>query len=90
MHGSSHVFHSLTGFITLDCGFPLNESPYVEPETEIQFLSDEKFIQSGKMGWIPANLESENLKPYSTLRYFPDGIRNCYDIRVEIGKKYLG
>ncbi|CAF2152058.1 unnamed protein product [Brassica napus] len=77
------------GFITLDCGLPLNESPYVEPETEIQFLSDENFIQGGKMGRIPANLESENLKPYSTLRYFPDGIRNCYDIRVEVGRNYL-
>ncbi|KAF8108583.1 hypothetical protein N665_0107s0005 [Sinapis alba] len=77
------------GFITLDCGLPLNESPYVEPETEIQFLSDENFIQSGKMGKIPANLETENLKPYSTLRYFPDGIRNCYNIRVEVRRKYL-
>ncbi|KAG2247579.1 hypothetical protein Bca52824_087207 [Brassica carinata] len=77
------------GFITLDCGLPLNESPYVEPETEIQFLSDENFIQGGKMGRIPANLESENLKPYSTLRYFPDEIRNCYDIRVEVGRNYL-
>ncbi|CAH8387068.1 unnamed protein product [Eruca vesicaria subsp. sativa] len=77
------------GFISLDCGLPLNESPYVEPETEIQFSSDENFIQSGKMGKIPANLKSENLKPYSTLRYFPDGIRNCYDIRVEVGRNYL-
>ncbi|RID79697.1 hypothetical protein BRARA_A02412, partial [Brassica rapa] len=77
------------GFITLDCGLPLNESPYVEPETKIHFLSDENFIQGGKMGRIPANLESENLKPYSTLRYFPDGIRNCYDIRVEVGRNYL-
>ncbi|KAF3530860.1 hypothetical protein DY000_02039845 [Brassica cretica] len=77
------------GFITLDCGLPLNQSPYVEPETEIQFLSDENFIQGGKMGRIPANLESENLKPYSTLPYFPDEIRNCYDIRVEVGRNYL-
>ncbi|KAG2311938.1 hypothetical protein Bca52824_023495 [Brassica carinata] len=89
--GISHLFEAQNqeGFITLDCGLPLNESPYVEPETEIQFLSEENFIQSGKMGRIPANRESENLKPYLTLRYFPDGIQNCYDIRVEIGKKYL-
>lgn len=83
------MFHFLTGFISLDCGLPLNESPYFEPESEIQFSSDENFIQSGKIGRIPANIVSENLKPYATLRYFPDGIRNCYDLRVEEGRNYL-
>lgn len=83
------MFHFLTGFISLDCGLPLDEPPYVEPESEIQFSSDENFIQSGKIGRIPANIESENLKPYATLRYFPDGIRNCYDLKVEEGRNYL-
>ncbi|ANM64055.1 Leucine-rich repeat protein kinase family protein [Arabidopsis thaliana] len=77
------------GFISLDCGLPLNEPPYIESETGIQFSSDENFIQSGKTGRIPKNLESENLKQYATLRYFPDGIRNCYDLRVEEGRNYL-
>ncbi|XP_010426071.1 PREDICTED: probable LRR receptor-like serine/threonine-protein kinase MEE39 isoform X1 [Camelina sativa] len=80
---------SQEGFISLDCGLPLNEPPYIESETGIQFSSDENFIQSGKTGRIPTNLEPENLKQYATLRYFPDGIRNCYDLRVEEGKNYL-
>ncbi|EFH53741.1 predicted protein [Arabidopsis lyrata subsp. lyrata] len=77
------------GFISLDCGLPLNEPPYTESETGIQFSSDENFIQSGKTGRIPKNLESDNLKQYATVRYFPDGIRNCYDLRVEEGRNYL-
>lgn len=82
-------FHFITGFISLDCGLPLNEPPYIESETGIQFSSDENFIQSGKTGRIPKNLESDNLKQYATVRYFPDGIRNCYDLRVEEGRNYL-
>ncbi|CAN8254981.1 unnamed protein product [Cochlearia groenlandica] len=76
-------------FINLDCGLPLSESPYIEPENEIQYSSDENFIQIGKIGIIPKNLALENLKPYSTLRYFPDGIRKCYDIKVAKGGNYL-
>ncbi|CAN8254976.1 unnamed protein product [Cochlearia groenlandica] len=86
-----HLVKSQTqeGFISLDCGLPLSESPHIEPENEIQYSSDENFIQSGKIGIIPKNLASKNLKPYSTLRYFPDGIRNCYDVKVEKGGTYL-
>ncbi|KAG2311933.1 hypothetical protein Bca4012_026448 [Brassica carinata] len=85
-HGILLVIFSLAAFGISHLVEAQNQE---ETKTDIQFLSDENFIQSGKMGRIPADLESENLKPYSNLRYFPDGIRNCYDIRVEIGKKYL-
>ncbi|CAL9244271.1 unnamed protein product [Arabidopsis halleri] len=77
------------GFISLDCGLPANElSPYDEPTTGLRFLSDEKFIQSGKSGRIQPNTEGY-LKPYETLRYFPDGIRNCYNLNVEKGMTHL-
>ncbi|OAO96215.1 hypothetical protein AXX17_AT5G59050 [Arabidopsis thaliana] len=76
-------------FISLDCGLPANElSPYDEPTTGLRFLSDEKFIQSGKAGRIKPNSEGY-LKPYETLRYFPDGIRNCYNLNVEKGITHL-
>lgn len=79
----------LAGFISLDCGLPANElSPYDEPRTGLRFLSDEKFIQSGKAGRIQPNTEGY-LKPYETLRYFPDGIRNCYNLNVEKGMTHL-
>ncbi|XP_048598127.1 probable LRR receptor-like serine/threonine-protein kinase PAM74, partial [Brassica napus] len=80
----------LSGFISLDCGLPVTEpSPYNELSTGLQFSSDAKFIQSGKIGKIQANLESQYLKPYTRLRYFPEGIRNCYNLPVENNRKYL-
>lgn len=76
-----------TGFISLDCGLPVNEpSPYSESYTGLQFSSDAKFIQSGETGRVKTG---NFLKPYATLRYFPDGRRNCYNIPVEKGTKYL-
>ncbi|CAN8253827.1 unnamed protein product [Cochlearia groenlandica] len=78
------------GFISLDCGLPANErSPYNETFTRLQFTSDATFIQSGKTGRVQPNIASTFLKPYTTLRYFPDGIRNCYNLNVEKGRKYL-
>ncbi|VVB16616.1 unnamed protein product [Arabis nemorensis] len=81
---------SQEGFISLDCGLPANElSPYKEEFTNLQFSSDATFIQSGKTSRIQANRESDFLKPYRTLRYFPDGTRNCYNLKVEKGRNHL-
>ncbi|CAH2065222.1 unnamed protein product, partial [Thlaspi arvense] len=78
------------GFISLDCGLPPNEqSPYSEPVTGLQYSSDSGFIQTGKIGRIQRNLEGGYLKHQTTLRYFPDGIRNCYNITVKQGTNYL-
>ncbi|CAF2334974.1 unnamed protein product [Brassica napus] len=78
------------GFISLDCGLPANElSPYSDTYTRLSFSSDENFIQSGKIGRIQANQESEFGKPYRTLRYFPNGTRNCYNLSVEKGRNHL-
>ncbi|ESQ42384.1 hypothetical protein EUTSA_v10012638mg [Eutrema salsugineum] len=81
---------SQQGFISLDCGLPANEpSPYKEETTGLHFSSDATFIKNGKPGRIQANLVSRLLKPYTTLRYFPDGTRNCYNLRVEKGRNHL-
>ncbi|CAL9244150.1 unnamed protein product [Arabidopsis halleri] len=81
---------SQQGFISLDCGLPASElSPYNESETGLQFSSDATFIQSGTTGNIQANRESEFLKPSWTLRYFPEGRRNCYNLNVEKGRNHL-
>ncbi|KAL9814880.1 putative transferase, protein kinase RLK-Pelle-LRR-I-1 family [Arabidopsis thaliana] len=78
------------GFISLDCGLPPNEtSPYKENRTGLLFSSDATFIQSGKTGRVQANQERKFLKPYRTLRYFPEGIRNCYNLSVFKERKYL-
>lgn len=83
-------FYLKTGFISLDCGLSPNEpSPYTESATGLQYTSDSNFIQTGKIGRIQRNLEANYLKPQMTVRYFPDGIRNCYNITVMQGTNYL-
>ncbi|CAF1891079.1 unnamed protein product [Brassica napus] len=78
------------GFISLDCGLPANgRSPYNDTFSRLHFSSDATFIQSGKTGKIQSTLVSRFMKPYTTLRYFPDGIRNCYNLNVGKGSKYL-
>ncbi|KAF2612463.1 hypothetical protein F2Q70_00007790 [Brassica cretica] len=84
-----HSSCSSTEPTSLDCGLPANEpSPYSEPNTGLHFSSDAEFIQSGESGTVKTNLENL-LKPYTTLRYFPEGTRNCYTLLVEKGRKYL-
>ncbi|CAH8386444.1 unnamed protein product [Eruca vesicaria subsp. sativa] len=79
------------GFINLDCGLPASEpSPYRQTETGLEFYSDAKFIQSGEIATIQSQTNLRNiLKPYTTLRYFPQGTRNCYNLLIEKGRKYL-
>ncbi|VVB16612.1 unnamed protein product [Arabis nemorensis] len=77
------------GFISLDCGLPAYEPfPYKETRTGLWFFSDENSIQTGKTGRIRENPEGF-AKLYETLRYFPEGIRNCYNLSVEKGRTYL-
>ncbi|XP_023638653.1 putative receptor-like protein kinase At3g46340 [Capsella rubella] len=78
------------GFISLDCGLSPNEvSPYIEPITGLRFSSDAGFIQSGQIARVDKSLEATSLKSYMTLRYFPDGLRNCYNLSVNQGTTYL-
>ncbi|CAA0384668.1 unnamed protein product [Arabidopsis thaliana] len=78
------------GFISVDCGLSPNEvSPYIEPFTGLQFTTDSNFIETGKLGRIQASLEPKYRKSQTTLRYFPDGIRNCYNLTVTQGTNYL-
>lgn len=80
----------LPGFISLDCGLPSNESPYNEPLTNLTYISDAKFIGGGKTGNIQNNSETDSIsKPYRVLRYFPDGIRNCFSLSVMQDTNYL-
>ncbi|XP_033142235.1 receptor-like protein kinase At5g59670 isoform X2 [Brassica rapa] len=75
------------GFISLDCGLSSNESPYKD-SNGLWFYSDEKFTQGGKTGRVREN-PKRFAEQYNTLRYFPDGIRNCYNLNVEKGRSYL-
>ncbi|KAK3220058.1 hypothetical protein Dsin_014028 [Dipteronia sinensis] len=78
-----------SGFISLDCGLP-EDSNYDDVDTGINYISDAGFINTG---------ESKNLSPeFSSVlsrkqlwyvRSFPENIRNCYNIKVTSGTKYL-
>ena len=83
---SHFVFCNLAGFISLDCGLPAKESPYTEKQTGLVFSSDEGFISRGKSGKVE---KKDTYMPYNVVRYFPDGVRNCYNIRVNQSTNYL-
>ncbi|KAJ0250749.1 LRR receptor-like serine/threonine-protein kinase [Hirschfeldia incana] len=77
------------GFINLDCGLQPNESPYTEPTTQLTFTTDSDNIKTGKSGRIQNVPGLEYIKPYTVLRYFPDGVRNCYTLSVVQDTNYL-
>ncbi|KAF8045826.1 hypothetical protein N665_4364s0001 [Sinapis alba] len=77
------------GFISLDCGSPPNEPPYNSVQTGLTYSTDDGFVQTGKTGKILKEFESVLSKPFWTLRYFPDGNRNCYTLNVTQGTTYL-
>ncbi|KAG7538578.1 Malectin-like domain [Arabidopsis suecica] len=76
------------GFISLDCGLPEDQTSHKMTGTELLYSSDKDFVQSGKTGRVRENPNNYG-ETYLTLRYFPEGIRNCYNLSVEKGRKYL-
>ncbi|CAH8357025.1 unnamed protein product [Eruca vesicaria subsp. sativa] len=76
------------GFISLDCGLPLDESPYNNSFNGLTFTSDSNFIQTGKNGKVDKDVFDRFGKQYGTMRYFPDGKRNCYSLDVKRGTNY--
>ncbi|KAL0661919.1 hypothetical protein Bca4012_098756 [Brassica carinata] len=78
-----------TGFINVDCGLPLRESPYNSLPTGLAYTSDADLVKSGKTSRIAKEFEPDYTKPILKLRYFPDGLRNCYNLNVTRDTKYL-
>ncbi|KAA0050875.1 putative leucine-rich repeat receptor-like protein kinase [Cucumis melo var. makuwa] len=91
---ASIFFHYISGqnpsgFISLDCGIPPNTS-YTEQHTNINYESDAAFISTGTIHNISSVYLSNTLKQQLwSLRSFPNGVRNCYRVRVKSGTKYL-
>ncbi|CAH8282408.1 unnamed protein product [Eruca vesicaria subsp. sativa] len=83
------VAQTQEGFISLDCGLPVEESPYDNSFNGLTFTSDFRFIQTGKIGRVHKDLNNALSKQYLTLRYFPEGKRNCYSLDVKRDTKYL-
>ncbi|KAF8084054.1 hypothetical protein N665_0736s0014 [Sinapis alba] len=83
------VAQTQEGFISLDCGLPVEESPYDNEFNGLTFKSDSTFIQTGKSSRVHKDLNNALSKQYLTLRYFPEGKRNCYSLDVKRDTKYL-
>ncbi|CAA6672859.1 unnamed protein product [Spirodela intermedia] len=81
---------SQTGFISIDCGLESNSS-YVNPGNRITYAPDAKYIDTGVNQIVSPKVDMSKLhRFYSTLRSFPEGIRNCYTLGPVIrGGKYL-
>jgi hypothetical protein len=73
------------GFISLDCGLP-EDSTYSEQSTDINYISDAKFIDTGASERVRANITVKRQLEY--VRSFPIGMKNCYRIDVTNGTKY--
>uniref|UniRef100_A0A0D9XVM1 non-specific serine/threonine protein kinase n=1 Tax=Leersia perrieri TaxID=77586 RepID=A0A0D9XVM1_9ORYZ len=78
-------------FISIDCGFTGTPS-YTDTNTGITYVGDDDFIEAG----INHNVDLNNLQQtdlarrYSTIRFFPNGTRNCYTFKsLTPGSKYL-
>ncbi|XP_018476296.2 probable LRR receptor-like serine/threonine-protein kinase At1g51820 isoform X2 [Raphanus sativus] len=78
-----------TGFINVDCGLPPHESPYNAFSTGLTYTSDTSLVNSGETSRIAKEFEQNYTKPIMTLRYFPNGGRNCYSLDVTRDTKYL-
>ncbi|XP_023524888.1 probable LRR receptor-like serine/threonine-protein kinase At1g51810 [Cucurbita pepo subsp. pepo] len=84
-----HLVHAQTqqGFISIDCG---SNSSYTEPATGINYVSDSNYVETGLAITLPSSSHSETLlQQLRSLRSFPNGTRNCYNIQVKLGIKYL-
>ncbi|XP_042465200.1 putative leucine-rich repeat receptor-like serine/threonine-protein kinase At2g19230 [Zingiber officinale] len=80
------------GFLSIDCGIEPG-SAYVDPLSNISYVSDVGFIDTGVNRNISVAYVGD-VRPLRlrTLRAFPNGIRNCYTIgspAVAQGSKYL-
>ncbi|CAN6931233.1 unnamed protein product [Brassica oleracea] len=77
------------GFISLDCGLVPKNTTYVEKTTNITYKSDADYIDSGSAGKINDAYKTQFQQQLWSLRSFPDGQRNCYNVNVTANSKYL-
>ncbi|URE17721.1 receptor-like serine threonine-protein kinase [Musa troglodytarum] len=77
------------GFVSIDCGISSNTN-YTDENTNIPYVSDDGFIDTGTDHTIASNYADSSLeKQLQTLRSFPNGSRNCYALTVTPEQKYL-
>ncbi|ESQ30269.1 hypothetical protein EUTSA_v10012125mg, partial [Eutrema salsugineum] len=78
-----------SGFISLDCGLIPKNATYTEKTTNITYISDTNYIDSGLIGKIKESYTTLFQQQTWTLRSFPEGQRNCYNFNLTAHSKYL-
>ncbi|XP_006358236.2 putative leucine-rich repeat receptor-like protein kinase At2g19210 [Solanum tuberosum] len=80
-HCSQPVFDDQSGFVSIDCGLPEN-STYTGSMFPVTYTSDEMFINTGVNARLLPKFISNDTEIYlETVRSFPQGKRNCYNLR---------
>ncbi|XP_050232951.1 putative leucine-rich repeat receptor-like protein kinase At2g19210 [Mercurialis annua] len=78
-----------TRFISIDCGLPAN-SFYTDETTTLNYVSDTAFIDTGVITNLSLGSTSNTTsRQQLSVRNFPEGDRNCYNIKIVNGTKYL-
>ncbi|KAA8539776.1 hypothetical protein F0562_026468 [Nyssa sinensis] len=80
-----------SGFISIDCGLA-EDSNYTDDTTGIAYSTDAAFIDTGLSNSILSEFITNSLElQLWTVRSFPEGSRNCYNLSAAQGKgkKYL-
>uniref|UniRef100_A0A0E0M093 Protein kinase domain-containing protein n=1 Tax=Oryza punctata TaxID=4537 RepID=A0A0E0M093_ORYPU len=77
------------GFLSIDCGLEANYSGYKDTDLGIVYISDGPYVDGGEIHRVSAEFVDQKYRPYTTLRSFPSGVRNCYTLPTVAGAKYL-
>ncbi|KAF8051032.1 hypothetical protein N665_1813s0001 [Sinapis alba] len=78
-----------TGFISIDCGLQPDNSSYTESSTGINYVSDSSYTDTGTSSFVAPEYRANMMQSMWSVRSFPEGVRNCYTISVNISAKYL-
>uniref|UniRef100_A0A0E0DNU2 Malectin-like domain-containing protein n=1 Tax=Oryza meridionalis TaxID=40149 RepID=A0A0E0DNU2_9ORYZ len=78
------------GFISIDCGY-ITRPSYPDFKTNLTYVADVGFRNTGFIHTVDVgNLQRDLAQRYTTVRYFPNGTRNCYTLKqLTRGGKYL-
>ncbi|VVB00519.1 unnamed protein product [Arabis nemorensis] len=78
-----------SGFVSLDCGLVPKNTSYTEKTTNITYIPDTDYIDSGLIGKINDSYKTQLQQQTWTLRSFPESQRNCYNFNLKSNSKYL-